>query len=677
MKRSAIISVLLAVCIIVTGCKKDKVMNNNEKPAITIWEVKPSSHGVEFMLTPVSAAYYQYIVVMAAAQSGTEFISVNSTVTATLVVDGLVPDTEYVIKAEAVNGAGEIARNQYTFVTDPSPLAYAAVENLVVFHNRIDFDVVTTDCRTILYAVAPASDEQSLVQFNSVQATGETVSLQIGQLSENTGYKLYIYPVNADGEKGDLVVQAFRTPRNVVEVAVASVDELSASATFTLSLTGVSTLYYCHTLRGAPQPGEQDYSQKVIDNNAQTTTVTIDGLTRGNLYTAYFYGTNQEGVSGAVVSSNFEAADNSINLSLDATANSYICTALTEYKFNASVRGNSTQSVGTPAGAKLLWTDKANIINSVTLDEQSVRFVLAGYGNGVIAVTDAQDKILWSWHIYAPEEAIADERCVNHHGATYYVMDRNLGAMKSRSGMDCLLYQWGRKDPFPNVHTAFRDGTGTAATFVTLWPPVDYASTGANTEANIAYSIANPATFISSATTGGTNDQSWMMMPDMTLWGDDAGFGAIYNNGNWSGDKSIYDPCPAGYRVANYNTFSGFTITGANSSNAAEFNVINSDWGTGATGHWFFRRYAGDTQGTYWPNTGSRDPITGIVARGTQAEHFFSNTTGSTGTRARYMQVHATAVGVVSSSITAYGHALRCVRYKSETQTNSSDYTHP
>lgn len=373
-----------------------------------------------------------------------------------------------------------------------------------------------------------------------------------------------------------------------------------------------------------------------------------------------------------------------IDLSADATANSYIVNEIgKEYKFNATVKGNSTESVGTPVSAKLLWTDKANIISSVTLKNQSVRFTLEGNGNGVIAVMDDLSNILWSWHIYAPEEAIADEKYVNHYdevntrgGATYYVMNRNFGAMKSRSGVDCLLFQWGRKDPFPNVHTAFKDGTGTAATFVTMWPPVEYNATGDGANNNVAYAVAHPATFITSSTTVTPNFQSWMTAPDMNLWGDMGGFAATYENGGWSGNKTIYDPCPAGYRVANVKTFSGFTTTGLDANNVpANYNVVSPDWGEGATGHWFFIRYEGDTEGTYWPNTAGRNATTGVIERGNFADHYCSNTTGGGGTSARALQIYGTRVNPVAGSVTAIGHALRCVRYKSETETNSSDYT--
>ena len=364
------------------------------------------------------------------------------------------------------------------------------------------------------------------------------------------------------------------------------------------------------------------------------------------------------------------------DLSWKATANSYICGANGEYCFNATVKGNSSESVGTPVSAAVVWSTVSGMVSNVSYSDGEINFTLEKNGNVLLAAKDASDKILWSWHIYAPTEAISDEVYTSYFGKTYYVMNRNFGAMKSREGTDCLLYQWGRKDPLPNVHGCFVAGTGSSKKVVEQWPPVAYTTAGSTNDAIIQYTIANPMVFITSSTTAAPNSQSWMATPDFNMWGDRAGFAATYQtNGGWAAAKTIYDPCPPGYRVANVNTFSGFTTTGANSNNTAEFNVVNTSWGSGASGYWLFKRTATDTEGTYWPNTATRNPGTGVVERGTQAEHWVSNTTGNTGTQGRYLQVYASRVYVKGSCNTAYGHALRCARYASEANTLSSDYT--
>lgn len=133
-------------------------------------------------------------------------------------------------------------------------------------------------------------------------------------------------------------------------------------------------------------------------------------------------------------------------------------------------------------------------------------------GNVVVAAT-VNSKVVWSWHIwvtgYAPN-------------VSNIWMDRNLGAMKNYIDplAKGLHYQWGRKDPFPNS----RDWTkkepaiyneSTTEFTVPAW-------VNNNT---LAYSLANPTTGISDWT-GSMGDHTWFF------------------NG-----KTIYDPCPPGWRV--------------------------------------------------------------------------------------------------------------------------------
>lgn len=77
-------------------------------------------------------------------------------------------------------------------------------------------------------------------------------------------------------------------------------------------------------------------------------------------------------------------------------------------------------------------------------------------GNVLLAAFDAQKHILWSWHIWITSKP---EECET---GGVVVLDRNLGATTSQPGENAsigLLYQWGRKDPFPG---AFGVGTDTS-----------------------------------------------------------------------------------------------------------------------------------------------------------------------------------------------------------------------
>lgn len=113
-------------------------------------------------------------------------------------------------------------------------------------------------------------------------------------------------------------------------------------------------------------------------------------------------------------------------------------------------------------------------------------------------------------------------------------MDRNLGATSATPG-DVgalgLLYQWGRKDPFLSSSSIVYC---TNAKSTITWPSSVSSDPSPGT---IAYSIANPTTFI---------EKNW----ENYEWyypGSESTDNTFWTRSDKS--KSIYDPCPSGWRV--------------------------------------------------------------------------------------------------------------------------------
>ena len=131
--------------------------------------------------------------------------------------------------------------------------------------------------------------------------------------------------------------------------------------------------------------------------------------------------------------------------------------------------GTPASSAPQPSKAKLLW--KENTLTGITVGTISNNKVpvtgISGNGNAVVAITDASDNILWSYHIWVPEidptaglltYAIPSSSIGS--GSTYEVMPIALGAMnkatvavdgtgttESNAKSFGLYYQWGRTDP--------------------------------------------------------------------------------------------------------------------------------------------------------------------------------------------------------------------------------------
>jgi len=217
-------------------------------------------------------------------------------------------------------------------------------------------------------------------------------------------------------------------------------------------------------------------------------------------------------------------------LSKDGTANCYLVSAAGDYAFYGTVKGNSSESVGTPVSAVVLWEtfgtstapNVGDVIKTVTYDDGIVKFSTPGTlvnGNALIAVKDANGEILWSWHIWVCKDydpIIMQQVYANDAGI---MMDRDLGATSATPGSVNsfgLLYQWGRKDPFMGNTPK---SSNTAVLSSVSWPS---AANSSSLESPIAYSIANPMIFIK-------------------YWTSDVPL--------WSTTKTKYDPCPVGWMV--------------------------------------------------------------------------------------------------------------------------------
>ena len=232
--------------------------------------------------------------------------------------------------------------------------------------------------------------------------------------------------------------------------------------------------------------------------------------------------------------------DISSAVEISSSANCYIVSKSGLYKFK-TVKGNSTESVGDVNAASVLWEsfgtsvtpNIGDLVKSVSYKDGYIAFQTADVfkeGNALIAAKDANGTVLWSWHIWMTDQP---------EGQVYYnnagtMMDRNLGASSATPG-DVgalgLLYQWGRKDPFLGSSSI---ASSLEAKSTIIWP---YSVKSDSQYGTIEYSVANPTTMI----VYNSNNYDWYFTGDNTT-----------DNTRWtesSRPKSIYDPCPSGWRV--------------------------------------------------------------------------------------------------------------------------------
>ncbi len=279
-----------------------------------------------------------------------------------------------------------------------------------------------------------------------------------------------------------------------------------------------------------------------------------------------------------------------VDLSANGTANCYFISKAEWYSLNATVKGNgaATEGLAAPAaieakGAKLIWETEKGMISNLAYEDGKITFnVSEQKGNALIAATDDEGTILWSWHIWAPEDSLASVETKSG----YQMANMNLGAMKSEATGDVkpygMLYQWGRKDPFPASPTV----TGTTAT---VGAPIydaegnqvsigysSWTDTNSNT---IEYAIAHPAVCLSNYSQFYTS-RDWLAADKSNdaLWGNPKGTAKdSENNYVNKGAKSYYDPCPVGYRVPPADVFSYFTSSGGYSEDLSTCDIADSN----------------------------------------------------------------------------------------------------
>lgn len=345
-----------------------------------------------------------------------------------------------------------------------------------------------------------------------------------------------------------------------------------------------------------------------------------------------------------------QTPDNTSYLSLSSSgrANCYIVSGQGAYKFDA-VQGNSSTSVGKISSAEVLWESfgtsvtpsVGDLIKYVSYANGSIAFQTSDTfkeGNAVIAAKDASGKILWSWHIWFTDQPQA--HVYNNNAGT--MMDRNLGATSATPG-DVgalgLLYQWGRKDPFLGSSSI---SSNSMAKSTITWPSAVSSNSSSGT---IGYATSHPTTFISS----GSDNSDWYYTGDSST-----------DNTRWTtseSTKSIYDPCPADWRVPDGGEDGVWsTAEGYSSSFRHDYNDTNEGINFSGT--------IGGAATIWYPASGSRYYHKGgLNYVGNRGYYWSASPSSNNGYYAYYLSFdHNGVVNLSVSSQRASGYSVRCVR---------------
>ena len=262
-------------------------------------------------------------------------------------------------------------------------------------------------------------------------------------------------------------------------------------------------------------------------------------------------------------------------------------------------------------------------------------------GNALIAIEDIHGEVLWSWHIWVTNNPVTahDHILPDLEGnpkVVAQIMDRNLGAMNNEP-MNLenrgMFYQWGRKDPFLPSRTPYRtngypdinepedneinseigDGTRPWDVFATNTAPKVSTNPG-----NIPYSVKYPNKHIEQFSAQSlytwyvsSVDKKDISVTKVKLWDE---------------TKTIFDPCPAGYKVPGgklYANFGNVDVNNPRDLTGGKPDEYTEDF------HWLWEKF--ENCGRVWKPTGDFYPVVGTFVPMRGEDYVYNHYTGELG----------------------------------------------
>ena len=255
---------------------------------------------------------------------------------------------------------------------------------------------------------------------------------------------------------------------------------------------------------------------------------------------------------------------------------------------------NVQNSTAPAQSANIVWTDgKTTPITNLTVtgsgENSYVNFDVPAdkieKSNTVIAIKDKDGKVMWSWHLWiAQPDVLNTTEVTNYQGQKFYFIQEPLGykqtswkgSEKPREVMVKVEQTYGPSSAkqsaafkIRQLYEENKEATTAYYEYGRKAPFMDVSS-GISTieQTTIANCIQNPDKMYSSPKTYLMN----VGFDNINLWSMDFD-GTTDEN---KSVKTIYDPCPAGFKVPEGDAFTGFTTTGKNTKNENEFNVTGN-----------------------------------------------------------------------------------------------------
>ena len=306
-----------------------------------------------------------------------------------------------------------------------------------------------------------------------------------------------------------------------------------------------------------------------------------------------------------------------------------------------------------PYDACLVWSDGFYMFENVHLsnDEKYLIFSInpdfLQQANAILAVRDAQGKIMWSWHIWVTERDI--------YKTVHQLQDYKTGTLNAYGMMQCNLgwvdgkmvyynsrdltfkfsqetsgnvqemevtqeggkfdykdvgstyYQWGRKDPIVALRNWDTYRFEDSRLHETSDPKYKYNIR--QEQVPISTTIQNPNIYYTATKNNGTYNTDWCTEAVAALWDGSSNGG---DSEKQSSVKTIYDPSPRGFKVPFPRAYSIFV----NGNSGSGGGTLNGDANDGENHNQYHVYTQKNGDGEYLPltATGQRADREGLEA---------------------------------------------------------------
>lgn len=305
-KLTGVFAIIAAFALLLAGSSCDRQEPEVLKDATLELSVKATTtESITFEITSQDAVKVYYSVTEAGEAENYVSVDAENGAPMSFTVDGLVPETEYTIKAYAENQEGKKSETVEEKVTTTTA-ASLKIEILEKGSKEVKFLLKPVNAVSMKYAVASGSSDVQTVELTEAVESGEETEITVDGLTENTSYTVVAVAVNASGEESERTFATFKTEQEPV-VEILGVEAEYNQAKVSIKLTNAAQYGYAMVTKGSSAPEEGDF--KIVEPETSETYFMLTGLEQLTEYTIYVYGIGGKGYVGETVSKDFTTAE--------------------------------------------------------------------------------------------------------------------------------------------------------------------------------------------------------------------------------------------------------------------------------------------------------------------------------------------------------------------------------